>query len=115
MSAGLTMGARAALELRLQDAKHDLQLAIEQKNANTHQADVCRALADENACERVRYNAAAIKYRLRAAGMDAEIASCRGRVAMLEGMLKDEPTQDAPAVLTAEQVAAMDECAGVSA
>lgn len=111
---GLSVGARAALDLRLQDARRDLQEALERKNSATHQADVYRALADEAAgARRVSCNSTAIKYRLQAMGMEPEVRDLRGRVAMLEGMLAQPAGHAAPVALTAEQVAAMDETAGV--
>lgn len=113
-AATLTPGARAALELRLLDARRDLQEALERKNAATHQADVYRALADEAAgARRVSCNSTAIKYRLQAMGLAPEVRDLQGRVAMLEGMLAGGEV--APVVLTAEQVRAMDETAGVAA
>ena len=111
----LTPGARAALEMRLQDAKRDVACAIDEHNGYAHQADVFRALADEatSSTQRVRRNAEAIKNRLRAAGMSAEIADFRSRVAMLEGMLAGKV--EAPVVLSAEQCAAVDETIGALA
>ena len=107
---GQTLGQRAAIELRLSDARRDLQEAIEQRNVYSREADVQRALAAEVLGQaRVTRNAQAIKYRLRAAGMDGEIAEFRGRVTMLEGMLSGSPAQAVPVVLPADAVAGMDD------
>lgn len=110
-SAGLTLSARAALELRLSDAKSDLQRAIETRNSYTHRADEFRALAAEatNSTSRVRRNAECVKFRLRAAGMDIEIAEFRGRVALLESMLAGATPSPAPAVVSLAASADMDD------
>ena len=110
----LTPGARAALDLRLQDAKRDLERAVDERNGYCGQAEVFSALAHEatNNTSRVRRNAEAIKYRVRAAGMVKEIADFRSRVALLEGMLAGKA--EAPTVLSAEQCAAMDDMAGLA-
>jgi len=111
----LTPGARAALELRLSDARRDLAEAVEAKNSATYQADVYRAWANEaHGAVRVSRNAQAIKYRLHAASMDPEIRDLRSRVEMLQGMLSGTATA-APAALTAEQCAAVDETIGALA
>lgn len=99
---GANLGRRAALELRLGDAKRDLADAVERRNSHCAQADVQRALAAEAApSARAGHNAAAIKYRVHAACMDPEIANLRSRVAMLEGMLRETDKPAAP--LTAQQ------------
>lgn len=116
MSGALTAGARAALELRLIDARRDLADALERKNAAMHQGDVYRALADEASGERrVSHNSTAIKYRLQAASIEPEVRDLRSRVQMLEGMLAQPAGHAAPVVLTADQCAAMDETAQVLA
>lgn len=112
----LSLGARAALELRLIEARRELYQAIERKNAAMHQADVYRALAAEAGGQaRVSRNARAVNYRLDAAEMEPVIRDLQGRVQMLEAMLAQPAGNAAPVVLTAEQYAAMDETAGVVA
>lgn len=110
---GLTPGARATLDLRLQDAKRDLQRLIEEKNALLGRADVCSALACEPGRGMVRNNVQAANYRLSAFALGGEIATLKLKVANLESQLKSVPEAVAPVVLSGEQVAAMDETAGV--
>lgn len=114
MSGTLTLGARAALDLRLLEARRELDQAIERKNAAMHQADVYRAWADEASGQaRVSRNARAVNYRLDAAEMEPVIRDLHARVQMLEGMLAQPAGHAAPVVLTVEQCAAMDDTAGV--
>lgn len=106
----LSPGACAALELRLIEARRELFQAIERKNAATHQADVYRALAAEASGQaRVSRNARAVNYRLDAADMEPVIRDLHGRVDMLEAMLSQPAGHAAPVVLTAEQLAAVDD------
>lgn len=105
----MALGRRAALELQLIDALADRARAVVEKNSHTHQADVYRAWADEatTAAARVSRNASAVKYRLRAAAADAEIAAHDSRIAMLQGMLR--PAKAEVVMLTAEQCSAVDD------
>jgi hypothetical protein len=106
-------GHRASVELRLSDARRDLQVAVEEKNRLTAMASEYRALAAEDVNRAFHRNAEAIKFSLRATGLQGEIYNLRRKVAELEAELAGVK---APAAeLTAEQVKAMDETAGVTA
>ena len=106
-------GARAALELRLQDAQRDLAELIAEKNGYLSQADVCSALACEPGRGTVANNTAATNLRLKAFSLGGQIATLKLRVRNLESQLKGAPAQVAPVVLSSEQLAAVDDTAGL--
>lgn len=106
---GLTLGARASLELQLQDANRDLAEVIERRNALMSQADVQQALACEPGRHTAQHNSRAASLRLSAFLMDPDLQAARLRIRNLESQLKSAPAQVAPVVLSREQVAAMDD------
>ncbi|HEY0955788.1 MAG TPA: hypothetical protein VGE36_13570 [Roseateles sp.] len=108
----LTPGARAALDLKLQDARRDLKALIEEKNGYIHQADVCSALACEPGSGTVSNNQRAASLRLKAFSLGGLIHEAELLVANLQSQMKSVP---APVTLTAEQMAAVDDTAGLLA
>lgn len=108
----MALGRRAALELRLQDAKRDLAEVVELNSSLLIQADVQRALASEPGRRAVTHNSAAANLRLKAFLLAPDIHQARLRIANLESQLKDASVQVAPAVLTREQCAAVDSTMG---
>jgi hypothetical protein len=109
----MALGRRAALELRLQDARRDLAEVLALKSSLLIQADVERALACEPGRRTVVHNSAAANLRLKAFLLAPDIHAARLRVANLESQLKGAPSPASAVVLTAEQTAAMDDMAGV--
>jgi len=111
-----SLGARASIELQLQDAHRDLAELVAEKNGYLAQADVYRALACEPGRSTVANNTRAASLRLKAFTLDGEISALRLKVRNLESRLKSAPAQAVPTVLTSEQLAAVDETAfGVQA
>lgn len=106
-------GASAALELDLQEANRRLAALIEQKNGYLQQADVYRALACEPGRGTVANNQRAANLRLQAFALTETIHAARLRVRNLESQLKSAPADAAPVVLSAEQLAAVDDTAGL--
>lgn len=109
MNAAATTGARASLDLQLQDAKRDLAELIAEKNGYLSQADVCSALACEPGRSTVRNNASAANLRLKAFTLGGQIATLKLRVANIESQLKSAPAEAAPVALSREQCAAVDD------
>lgn len=97
---GLTLGARAGLELQMQDAQRDLRDLITEHNDLLSRADVHRALACEPGQAMVANNSRAASLRLSAFTKSMEISALRLKVANLESQLKSAPAQVAPVVLT---------------
>lgn len=114
-TAPLSQGASAALMLELQNAQHDLQQLVYERNGLLAAADVEFALAAESSASRVQHNTKAASLRLKAFTLDGQLHNLRLKVRNLESQLKSAPAQVAPVVLTAEQLAAVDDCAGLLA
>ena len=106
---GLTLGARASLELQLQDARRDLHELNERRGALLRQADVARALACESGPRSTKHNIRAAGLRLDAFLMDPDVAAAKLKVANLESQLKSAPAQVAPVVFKAGQVEGQDD------
>lgn len=114
-AASLSPGACAVLELRLSDARRDLALAVERRNADLGQADVFKALGYEatTTLSRVGRNAACVKYQLHAAEGAREIYRLEQEIAGFEALLAGKA--EAPVALTVDQCAAMDSTMGALA
>lgn len=110
---GLTLGARAGLELQLQDAQRDLAELVQKRNDLQAGADVESALACEPGRSTAYHNIRAASLRLSAFQLDPDLAAVRLRIRHLESQLKDSPAQAAPVVLSRDAVEGMDEMAGV--
>lgn len=108
----MALGRRAALELRLQDARRDLAALVELKNSLLADADVQRALACEPGRRSHVYNSRAASLRLKAFLLDPDVHQARLRVRNLESQLHSAAAP-APVVLTRDQVEGMDDMAGV--
>lgn len=107
------LGARATLELQLQDAKSDLQQLVDERSELFRKADVCAALACDDDQPTVRRNTEATRHRLNAFMLGGEIDTLTKRVRNLESQLKSAPAQVSPVVLSAAQLAAVDDTAGL--
>lgn len=107
---------RQALRQRLDSAKSDLA-AMRQRFAHCNeQADTCRALADEQELPQnvTHFSMRAVGWRVKAIAAENECATLAGRVSLLETMLAD-PDSPGAVALDPQAVAAVDECAGVTA
>lgn len=117
MSAVLTQlrSPRAALELKLLFAQLDLR-RLERRKADLLKASAAWARSLPLPGQtKLQCIARAENCSLNAFLLDADIAPLKLHIRNLESQLKSASVQVAPVILTAEQVAAMDECAGVSA
>ncbi|HEY1129175.1 MAG TPA: hypothetical protein VGF12_07210 [Roseateles sp.] len=105
---------KQTLAERLVEAEADLAAAKKAQQTYDRQADEYRALSAEPNPTQIQSNYinASIQCRAQAAGMEREVFDCDARVRALRAMLADQG-EGAELVLPAEQVAAMDETAGV--
>lgn len=110
-----TLGERAALELRLQDARRDLQRLVDERSELFRKADVASALACDDDQNAIRRNTEATGYRLAVFKMAPDIHAAQLRVRNLESQLKSAPAQVAPVVLTRDEVEGQDDMAGLLA
>lgn len=109
----MTNGARASLELELQDAKRDLRELMAERGELFLRADVCFALASEPGQNRVYRNTEATDLRLKAFLLSGRIGELELKVKNLESQLKSPSVQAAPVVLTRDEIDGMDDMAGL--
>jgi len=116
MKTALTPGARASVELQLQDAQRREGDLAKSRGWYSDQDLQVRALADECACEGKHaqahaYRAASIRYRAQIIVLDSDLREVRAEVAGLRAKLDGAP-EVAPVFLTEAQAAAVDETFG---
>lgn len=117
---GLTLGARAALDLDLIEAQRVVELARTSRREYSDLDLQARALADECRCEGKHqqasaYTAQSVRYRCRIIAIDVELCGLLAEVARIEAALSAEAT---PVTFETGQVEGMDEmmdCGGVAA
>ncbi len=107
---------RQALRQRLDSAKADLAAKRQEVSHYRDQADTNHALAAEQELPAnvTHYNHRALGWRLKAMAAERECTDIAGRVSLLEMMLAD-PDSPGAVALDPKAVAAVDECAGVTA